>query len=453
VVNKSIVGELPPFSEEAEQGLVGCSLINPACADEMREAGFQVEWLYHLPHRTLFEAIRVVVESGSAVDMITVSQQLRDSNSLEAVGGLSYLSTCMDAVPSASNWPYYLAIVREKFIRRSILSACIDISTMARSDSVEPDHILAKAEAVIDGCRVAEPEMACSENKAVMRVFMEELQARAETALKNNGLTGIPTGFRSLDAKTCGLQSGELVIIAARPKVGKTAIGLNIATHAAYAEKVPTIFLTAEMSKSALMGRVVSTWARIDGHLIRSAQVANDERYGAERERMMTFSRTHMKCPMYWEDVRMRRDVDQIASIVRGYVRKHGVRLVVVDYAQLLNSSRGDSRAYELSDVMETLKNVAVRCKVAMVVLAQINRDSDKGTDPRMPKLSELKDSGGLEQAGECIMLLHRDPDKDPRKAVLKIAKMRDGAEGIQPLEYIAEHFKFVETSRIEAAE
>jgi replicative DNA helicase len=440
---------LPPHSPESEAALMGCLLLDPNCLDAVVQAGLQSDWLYDGKHRTLLEAIGSLMDQGKAVDVVTVGRWLVDSGRSHEIG-LADLSTLMDSTPSATNWPHYLEPIKACFIRRSIIRACQDVLSDAASGQCSPDQLISSAESAIDRCRVGVVDTAGTSNRAVMARFLEELQARSVISQTKGGIAGIPTGFPTIDQATCGLMPGELCIIGARPGVGKTALGLNIATNAAIREGIPTLFLTAEMSTSQLMGRVIGSWARVDNRLIRSGQICIGHENEQARRRMLTFTRTHADAKMHWEDIRGRKDIDVVASIVRSYVRKHGVQLVMVDYLQLLTAKRGDNRAYEIGEVSEGLKNIAVRCNVALVAMAQINRDSDKGEKPRAPKLSDLKDSGSIEQAGEVIMFIHRDKEKDHSKATLYVAKMRDGGQISQPLYYDGAHFTFHEQSKIE---
>jgi len=441
---------LPPHSIESEAALIGCILVNSDCLDSIAQAGFQEDWFYEPKHRTVIEAARSLLDAGKPVDPVTVANWLKNAGRSQELS-ISELSQMPDKTPSAANWPYYLETVRSLHVRRSLIRACLDIASQARETDSAPDALISSAESAIDRCRVGTVNTESSDNRSVMKRFMNAIQERHEISKTRNGIAGIPTGFPSIDQQTSGLIAGELCIIAARPGVGKTALGLNIATHAAIKERVPTLFLTAEMSDVQLMGRVVSSWAKISGKLIRSGLVAS-ESHARERSKMIEFAKQHAGARVFWEDIRKRKDIDVVGSIVRSYVRKHQVQLVMVDYLQLLTAKRGDNRAYEVGEVVEGLKNIAVQCNVAMVAMAQLNRDGDKGDKPRSPKLSDLKDSGSIEQAGECIMFINRDKDKAPTKATLTIAKMRDGGQFVQPLYYDAEHFTFVEESKIEEA-
>lgn len=444
------IRDLPPHSMEAEQGVLGCCLQDSQKVDDALQYAANPEWFYDLRHRQLFTAIVAMVEEGVGIDMITVGQRMKGSGTLDEVGGLSYLSELMDKVPSTANLPWYLETLKDMFIRRRLTSAIADGASRVRNENFKAQEILVGIEAAIDGCRIGNAEAESIGAKAAAGSVVDTLQERAALAKeKGGGVTGVPTGFRMLDRMTAGFQRGELSLVAARPGVGKSAILGNFIRSASVDNGIPSLVITAEMSVEQVTRRLACEMASVDGRIVRNGDIVNVPSYAGEQRRFVSAIAKISKAPIYTRYVKGM-SVEEIGAVIRSHVRKYGVGFVTVDYVQLIRpmNSTG-SRAYDVGEVAEALKDFAVRNNVPIVAAAQLNRESEKGT--RTPGLHDLKDSGQLEQAGEMILLIHRDLKESPTEAIVDLAKQREGEIGMIPMGYIPQFCRFTEQAVVPA--
>ncbi len=444
------IRDLPPHSLEAEQGVIGCCLIDSQKVDEALQHGATPDWFYDLRHRQLFAAVVSMVEEGIGIDLITVSHRMKGLDTLEAVGGLAYLSQLMDAVPSAANLQWYLETLKDMFIRRRLSAALAEGSGRVRNENFKASDILIEVESAIDGCRIGNAEAESISAKVAASTVWDTVQERAALAkAKGGGVTGVPTGFRGLDRMTAGFQPGELSLVAARPGVGKSAILGNFVRAAALDNRIPTLVITAEMSVEQVTRRLACEMASVDGRIVRNGDIINVPSYSAEQRRFATAVAKLVKAPIYTRYVKGM-SVEEIGAVIRSHVRKYGIGLVTVDYVQLIRPMHSTgSRAYDVGEVAEALKDFAVRNNVPVVAAAQLNRESEKGT--RAPGLHDLKDSGQLEQAGEMILLIHRDLKESPTEALVDLAKQREGEIGMIPMGYIPQFCRFTEQAVVPA--
>lgn len=439
--NPSRVEGLPPHSLEAEQATIGCYLLQAESIDASLQSGVQGEWFYDLRYRDLHTALAEMWNKGEVVDLVTVGNKLKQTGQLEEIGGLSHLAELMDAVPSAANLSYYTEILKDKFIRRRLNAALLDARQAIFTSEEGADAILAKTESVIDSCRVAGGTTESMTSKQVVREMVDELQERYAKSISNHGITGIATGFKRMDGKTCGLQAGELTIVCARPGVGKSVFLLNIAQSVGVEQDIPCLFLTAEMTPRALIQRIACNLANVDAINVRNASICATGNEPLQRKFLSACSRVS-KSKILWKDVR-RQTVSQLGAIIRSHVRKHGIKAVFVDYLQLIKAdSKGEKRTYDLGEVAEALKDFAVANNIPVIAACQLNRDNEKRGG--RPKLSDIADSKQIEQAGELIILLYRD-DETPEKAEVIIAKQRSGPTGIMPMLFEGKYLRFSE--------
>ena len=442
--------DLPPHSMEAEQGVLGCCLLEAQKVDDALQYGAAPEWFYDLRHRQLFTAMVAMVEEGVGIDMITVAQRMKGSGTLDEVGGLAYLSELMDKVPSVANLQWYLETLKDMFIRRRLAVAIANGASRVRNENFKAEEVLVEIEAAIDGCRIGQAEAESIGAKAAASMVVDTLQERAELAkAKGGGVTGVPTGFRTLDRMTAGFQRGELSLVAARPSVGKSALLGNFIRSAAVDHSVPTLVITAEMDVEQVTRRLACEMASVNGTIVRNGDIFNVPSYQAERRRLVSATARVAKAPIFFRYIKGL-SIEETGAIIRSHVRKYGVGLVTVDYLQLLRPMHSTgSRAYDVGEVAESLKDFAVRNRVPIVAAAQLNRESDKGA--RAPGLHDLKDSGQLEQAGEMILLIHRDTVNSPTEAEVHLAKQREGEIGMIPMGYIPQFCRFTEQAVVPA--
>lgn len=441
--------KLPPHSIEAEQGVLGSIFLLPAeCLPEAIEKIKSTEVFYDLRHRTIYETMLGMYDSREALDTITVNQRLKDMGKLEAVGGGAYVSSLPDGVPSAANIGYYLNVLLEKFVLRRILQVSTRIIQDVYTHEGEVDSLVDSMERDVLG--VAEIWGSDTEQRPVKALVMEALSMVEELHQKQGAIIGIPTGFHDFDRMTNGLMNGELIIIAARPSVGKTSLAMNIADHTA-GSGIPTGVFSLEMTSSSLVTRMLCSAARIN---IRDIQA------GVVREqdfKSLALSASRLaKAPLFVDDT-SGLSILQLRAKARRMHQRHGLKLLIVDYLQMLHSTnpRAKNREQEIADISGGLKALAKELHIPVVVLSQLNRDIDKG-GKRLPQLADLRESGAIEQDADLVGMLYRqeeiDPEKRPdvMKVGLLIAKQRNGPTGVVNMVFLPALTRFESAARID---
>lgn len=440
---------LPPHSTEAEHGVLGCILQKPldsmeACQSKaVGPADF-----YDIRNAAIFNALVAMVEDQKPIDTLTVFQQLKNEGVAETVGGIAHLSALLDAAPSPENVGYWLEILKEKSTYRKIIRICSEHQAKAAGNLSNPEELLTKFEEAVSAIRgdfghvsrIVQP-------KDAVRRLTDDLQARFNL---QGRLSGVGTGLHGLDKITNGLQFGEMAIIGARPSAGKTAIACTVIEQACLREGVPTAVVTLEMPEKALLRRLCASWGHLDSQSLRSGNLNQ-----GDFTKIAAFNKLVSQAPLYFVDGVSGMTIGQIASDIRRLVKRHGVKLVVIDYLQKIKPSAShEKRTYEVGAVSQAVKGLADSTGVAMLCLAQLNREPDKGNEKgRMPRLSDLADSAQIERDGDMIGLLHRTKsEQDPKgeNAKLLIAKQRDGEVGIVDLQFVPRFCTFKCASPIE---
>ncbi len=395
--------------------------------------------------------------AGQGIDLITFTQTLRDRNVLDAVGGAAFVTSLYTFVPTAANVTYYLEIVREKFILRQIIAACTEGVRRSYEEQDEVNDLLDEVEKKIFA--VGEDRF-----KAQMPTMREQVMEAIESIEKlyaNRGsITGISTGFSVLDEMTSGLHPAEMIVIAARPSMGKTALAMNIAEHVAIEGRKPVAIFSLEMSAQQLVQRLLCSRARVNSKKVRDG-------FLAERDfSTLTSAASKLADAQMFIDDTAGLNILELRAKARRLKSQHDIQLVVVDYLQLLRSTsrRGqDNRQIEISEISAGLKSLAKELSIPVVVLAQLNRNPENrtGDSKGRPRLSDLRESGSIEQDADFVGLLVReeyyaDTDEERQesegKADLIIAKQRNGPTGDVPLTFIKEFTRFEDRAR-EAAE
>ena len=355
---------------------------------------------------------------------------------------MEFWKQAMASVPGASNHPYYTQGIRDAHRRRTLRDAALKMAHDSADRQKTPETLVAELEAGI-APSTAHSAVSC-DGKTVVREFIDDLQRRE--ALKGK-LSGIPTGFWKLDSMTDGMQFGELFLCGARPSIGKTAIAMNIVRHACLENDWPTLVVTCEMSQRALMRRLMSDVTGTPMQDMKRAEFT-EQQWKRNIEHGNKISRSKL----YFHDASRGETIDSIVAAIRSNVRRHGIKLVVVDYLQKIRpGTRHEKRTYEVADVSEKLKAVAASTGVAMFCLAQLSRENEKEKG-RMPKLTDLADSSQIERDADVVTLLHRDRKEPHGEATLLVAKQRDGECGLIPLTYHGTFCRF-ETRKSETIE
>ena len=453
LADPSRVDRLPPHSVEAEQGVLGCILLSPhdslgECIEKFKDGS---EVFYDLRHRTIYELLAEMYDRKAAIDIITVQQALKDKQQLEAVGGLPYLASLPDAVPSAANLAYYLEIVREKFILRRVIGTCTEVVTRAYEHQGEVDVLIDEVERDIlriSGDRVVE-------NSADIKDLVHRAIHIIEDYHQRQGkLGGLGTGFIDLDKMTDGFHPGEMIVIAARPSMGKTSLAMNIAEHVATQLRLPVGVFSLEMTSESLVMRMMASLARVNSRSIRDG-------FLSERDfaRLTTSAGQLAKAPLFIDDS-SGLSILQLRAKARRMAQHHDIKLFIIDYLQLLHSTarRAENRQQEIADISNGVKALAKELKVPVIVLSQLNRELEKDKN-RKPRLSDLRESGAIEQDADVVGLLYKPssgdddeapgPEADGLPVNLLIAKQRNGPTGDVNLTFLKSYTRFESAAKI----
>ena len=429
---------VPPHSIEAESSVLGGLLLDNGAWDRVGDLLVDGDFYRH-EHQLIYAAIGALVNVSKPADVITVFEHLQNQGHAEAVGGLGYLNSLAQYVPSASNIRRYAEIVRERSILRKLVSASDEIATQAfnpRGKAV--DRILDEAEQKI--FNIGEEGSRMKQGFQSMDSLVVQLLDRVQEMADNpNDITGVPTGFHDLDRMTSGLQPGDLVVLAARPSMGKTAFAINIAEHVALNEGLPVAVFSMEMGASQLAVRIVGSIGRVDQGHLRTGKLTDEEwpRLTEAIERLRTVSLHIDETPGLTPS--------ELRANARRLARQCGkLGLIVVDYLQLMSgssSSEGDHRATELGEISRGLKMLAKELQCPVIALSQLNRGVEQRTDKR-PMMSDLRESGAIEQDADIIMFIYRDDyynkdSKDPGVAEIIIGKQRNGPTGTVRLAFL----------------
>lgn len=424
------VDRLPPHSIEAEQASLGCMIISPdTCMPEaIKLLGIDDSVMYDLRHQTIYAHLMQMHDNTKAIDLITLHQRLADFDLVEQVGGIDYLASLTD-ITSSANFTYYAEILKEKFILRRMIHACTDAVAKVYSHEGNFDEFMDGVEAAILAIR---RDKAAAGAVSIKELAPESLK-RLEDMATGNTPTGLSTGFIDYDKMTGGLQNGEMILIAARPSLGKTSLAMNIAEHVAVNLRLPVGVFSLEMTKASLTDRMICSRARVNIRNIRDRLVSMPD-----AARVTQAAKTLAASPLYIDDA-SNLSIMELRARARAMVQQYGIKLFVVDYMQLLSSTTRrakDSRQQEVSEISQGIKSLAKELGVPVVALSQLNRDLEKTS--RRPVLSDLRESGSLEQDADIVGLLSKVAYDDEQAAeeadsVLtnwNIAKSRNGPRG-----------------------
>lgn len=435
---------IPPHSIEAESSVLGGLLLDNSAWDRVGDMLSDRDF-YRYEHRLVFTAIGSLVNASKPADVITVFEQLQNQGKAEEIGGLAYLNSLAQYVPSAGNIRRYAEIVRERSVLRKLVSASDEISTNAFNPKGRPvAAILDEAEQKI--FNIGEEGARNKQGFQAMDTLVVDLLDRVQEMADNpNDVTGVPTGFYDLDRMTAGFQAGDLIVLAARPSMGKTALAINIAEHVALNEGLPVAVFSMEMGAAQLAVRIVGSIGRIDQGHLRTGKLTDEEwpRLTEAIEKLRTIS-LH---------------IDESAGLTSSELRANARRLsrqcgklglIVVDYLQLMSgsSSDGENRATELGEISRGLKMLARELQCPVIALSQLNRSVEQRPDKR-PMMSDLRESGAIEQDADIIMFIYRDEYytkdacKEPGVAEVIIAKQRNGPTGVVKLAFLRHITKF----------
>ena len=433
------ISRIPPHNIEAEQSVLGSMLLDKE-AVAVAVDGLKPEDFYLDAHKEIFEAMVDIFDRGEPVDLVTVVEDLRQRTTLDAVGGVSYITDLSMTVPSTANIKYYVGIVEEKSILRRLISACNEIIKESYEAKEDIDIIVDHAEKKI--FQVSQRNTT-SDFEPIKDILLDTY-TKIEELSKNKGkIIGIPTGFVDLDQKTSGLHPSDFILVAARPSMGKTSFVLNVAQHAALRADVPTAIFSLEMSKDQLVQRMLSSESNVELQKIRTGELTEEEWI-----RLVEAAGPLSQAPIYIDDT-PGISVMEMRSKARRLKMEKGLGLIVIDYLQLMTGrGRAENRQQEISEISRSLKALARELSVPVIALSQLSRAPEARTDHR-PMLSDLRDSGAIEQDADVVMFLYRDeyynPDTEKKNiAEVIIAKQRNGPTGTVELVWLGQFTKFV---------
>jgi len=433
-----MIQRIPPHSNEAEQSVLGSMLIDreavSVAAEVLRKDDF-----YSEAHREIYEAMMNLYEAGKPVDLVTVVDELDQRGTMDGVGGIAYITDLSRFVPSTANVKYYINIVEEKSILRKLIQASGEIMKDSYEASDEVDDIINKAEKAIFDIS----QKKNNDSLVPLKTTLLEGYSRIEELYNNKGrITGVPTGFMELDYKTSGMHPSELILVAARPAMGKTSFVLNIAQYAAIHAKVPVAVFSLEMSRDQLANRILCCEANVELQKIRTGELGEED-----WRRLVRAMAPLSQAPIYIDDT-PGISVMEMRSKCRRLKMEHGLGLIVIDYLQFMSGrGKAESRQQEISEISRSLKVMARELSVPIIALSQLSRAPEARNDHR-PMLSDLRESGAIEQDADVVMFLYRDeyynPDSEEKNiAEVIIAKQRNGPTGVVKLAWLGEFTKF----------
>lgn len=443
---------LPPHSIEAEQGCLGCVLLAPQTTlpEAIATLKTNVEIFYDIRHQKIYAAMIEMFTRQEEIDVITLQQWLADDQQLDAIGGIPYLNFVQDTVPSAANFQYYAEIVREKYLVRRAIQICTDTVASGYEFNGDVHEWLDQAEASILAIRSS---MTNSQTVGILQVMQSTIAKVEALSARNGELTGLATGFADLDALTCGLQPGDMVVIAGRPSMGKTSLAMNIAEHAAIQNKIPVGIFSLEMTADALGMRLVGSQARVNIRNVREGFIAE-----ADYPKLTGAAGKISRSPIHI-DATPGLSIMELRARARCMFNQFGIKLFVVDYLQLLHSTsrRAESnRQFEIAEISGGIKELAKQLNVPIMVLSQLNREIEK--QKRVPGLSDLRESGAIEQDADLVGLLYKaanDEEDDTGETSdgipinLRIAKQRNGPIGTIHLTFLKSFTRFESAAKV----
>jgi replicative DNA helicase len=428
---------LPPQSREAERCVLGSMLRDNGVIGDIlqiiRDENFYVD-----AHQKIFKAMVALYDRGQPVDLVILAERLKEQSLIEDIGGYGYLGELWDAAPTAANAEYYARIVRDKALVRNLIHASTEILRDSYDQIMPADELLEAAERkVLDIAQMGITGQTYTLEQALSEAYdrIDAIHQRGE-----HSISGLPTGFIDLDEMTAGLQNSELIIVAARPSVGKTALAVNMVRHIAVEENRPVFFVSLEQSRIELAERLLCCQARVNSHRLRTHPSAED------MQKLIEAS-GHLRNAKVFIDDTPGQSMLRVAANARRLKLRHGIKAVFVDYLQLIEpENRRDSRQEQVAGISRRLKFLARELQIPVVAMAQVNRSSEDRQDHK-PRLADLRESGSIEQDADTVLLLHRpemyEPGQQEGTVEVIIGKQRNGPTGEITLTYLKQFMRF----------
>ncbi|QLA16349.1 replicative DNA helicase [Desulfolutivibrio sulfoxidireducens] len=446
-VSSDLLRKLPPQNLDAEKAVLGGVLLKNTVLFSLIDLVGEDDF-YSPVHKTIYRAFLDLSRKNAAIDMVTLADELSKAGRLEEVGGPLYLAELAQSTVGAANALHHARIVREKSVQRRLIGAATDIITRCFEATQDINQLLDESEQAIFAIADAKTVQGVKSSKELVAAVFEQIEKRMES---KELVTGVPTGYYQFDEYTAGLQPSDLIIIAGRPSMGKTAFALNVAMRSAAMHGVPTAIFSLEMSMEQLMQRMLCSWAKVDLSRLRRGRLDDDD-----WARLYEAANNLSPAPIFIDDTAALTTMEMRARC-RRLKAEHGLGLVVVDYLQLMRASRHiDSREQEISDISRNLKALAKELHLPVVALSQLNRKVEERGDKR-PMMSDLRESGAIEQDADVIIFLYRaaaykrkeELTPEDNVAEIIIGKQRNGPTGMVKLTFFKEYTAFENLSDI----
>lgn len=441
-LKKSPYLRVPPQSIEAEMALLGSIMLRPDTVHDIMDI-IHDQSFYSEKHRLIFKTMIELFNKSTAIDLLSLSSRLREKDLLEQVGGASYITELVNYVPSSANVKHYAEMVQKKHIMRNLIECADDISRLGYDESNELDQILDTAEK-----RVFEVTNFSSAHRFIeLKETLDEAWERLDKLHNSKDeMRGVPTGFKELDHKLAGFQKSDLIILAARPSMGKTSLALDIARQSAIQHGVPVGIFSLEMSSQQLVDRMLAAEARVDAWKLRTGQLNADAEFESIRHSLDRLA----KAPIYIDD-QPANNILKMRSVARRLKKEKGLGMIVVDYLQLMQptqSAKSDNVVQQVTEISRSLKQLARELEVPVLALSQLSRAVEQRGG--RPRLSDLRDSGSIEQDADVVMFIHREDkmmkeeSSKPNIAEIMIEKHRNGPTGMVELFFDAQKATFL---------
>ena len=440
---KELIDKIPPQNNDAEIAVLGSMLL------DKEAVGRAIEFLdpysfYKEAHSKLYSTIVRLYDRGKPIDMVTLIEELKKENVLDEVGGAAYITSIVSSIPTAANIEHYAKIVKEKAILRNLISTATQIVSESYDNASGVDELLDKSERMIFDITAKKIDTKVSLMKDIIKNSIETIDNLYQ---RKENITGIATGFHDFDVMTAGLQKSDLIVIAGRPSMGKSALVSSMTEHIGVVEKKPVAFFSLEMSKEQLVQRMLCSHARVDAHKVRTGFLSQ-----SDWPKLVSAAGKLSESPIYIDDT-PGISVLELRAKARRFKAQYDVGLIVVDYLQLMKGKYGvENRQQEISEISRSLKALARELSVPLIAVSQLSRAVEQRTDKR-PQLSDLRESGAIEQDADLVILLLREEYYNPTEenrgiAEVIVAKQRNGPVGSLRLAFIHEHTRFEDLAK-----